>query len=95
MATLGRKTPLDEKPVDEPDSWFELEQNRLVEDIILAFSRLSFSRPVGMAAGTIALSEITGYWRNVEKLCSELSDWIDIIQSLDSIFIEFHAHKEK
>jgi len=67
----------------------------LIDAIIKAFARLSFSRPVGMSLGTIALSEITGYWRNIERLIDQLDDWIDMIQSLDSIFIDFHRPKDR
>jgi hypothetical protein len=96
MAAMGRKTPLDERPaVDEPDGWLVQQEYFLVEAIIKAFARLSFSRPVGMSLGTIALSEITGYWLKVERLMDELEDWIDMIQALDSIFIDFHAQKSK
>ena len=93
---MGRKTPLDEMPVfDESDGWFARQEYLLIESIIKAFTRLSFSRPVGMGRGTIVLSEITGYWRNVESLLSELEDWIDMIQSLDNIYLEFHQPQER
>lgn len=66
----------------------------MVESIIRAFDRLSFSRPIGMSLGSIPLSEITGYWRNIDQLCGELEDWIDMVQAMDGIFLEFHAPKE-
>jgi hypothetical protein len=60
---------------------------------IQAFGRLSFGRPAGMGLGAIPLSEIIDYWYRVEQL-DELDTWIDIVQAMDSIFLEFHRPKK-
>ncbi|MCK9504696.1 MAG: hypothetical protein M0Q95_11005 [Porticoccaceae bacterium] len=60
---------------------------------IQAFGRLSFSRPAGMVIGAIPLSEITYYWYRVEQL-DDLDTWIDIMQAMDGIFLEFHSPKK-
>jgi hypothetical protein len=56
------------------------------------------TRTAGVGGGGRTASRpkpIPGYWRNVESLLSELEDWIDMIQALDSIYIEFHQPQER
>ena len=79
---------------DESEGLIEREEQRLISEIIRAFGRLSFSRPIGMTVGTIMLSEMIHYWQHVEKLVDELDDWIDMIQALDVIFIDYHKTKK-
>lgn len=77
---MGRRTPLD----DEPEFDWE------VQDYLIAFSRLSSSRPFGMDAGALVLSEIAFYWQHIDSI-GLLNDFIDIMQQIDAIFLKHRA----
>lgn len=54
-----------------------------------AFARLSRSRPSGMGAGALVLSEIVCYWERLEEVYA-LEFFIDVVQELDHLFLSHH-----
>ena len=55
------------------------------------YNRLSRSRSMN---GTIPLSEILAYANNIE-LISSIDEFIDVINMIDSIQVEFHREVDK
>ena len=83
MQRAGKPTPLD----DQPEIDWETNQ------YITAFNRLSKSRPIGMDAGYLVLSEIGYYWEVIDRIGSRLG-FIDIIQSLDQSYKQYISQKK-
>ncbi len=84
MQQEGKKTPLDDQPeIDAYDQWF-----------LQAFNRLANGRQVGMDYCPLVVSEITKYWKDVERI-GELIEFIDIMQALDRAFLEYRADQRE
>tara|TARA_R110000751_G_scaffold10671_3_gene38653 strand:- start:2446 stop:2706 length:261 start_codon:yes stop_codon:yes gene_type:complete len=60
-----------------------------------AFWFLNSSRPIGMEAGAIPLSEIIAYWRELHGLTarSDLVERVHLIRAMDTKFLELNREK--
>ena len=54
------------------------------------FFKLSSSRPSGMSLGSIPISEICSYATFLGHIEETLEEFVDIILSMDSAFLEHH-----
>jgi hypothetical protein len=80
----GVRTPLDDEPeLDSEQRWY-----------FQAYGVLSRSRAGGFGPGPVRLSEIIEYWHFIARIGS-LGDFVEIMQALDSEYLDHQAEKAK
>lgn len=78
------RTPLQDRPdVDTETVWF-----------MSAFGTLSASRSVGMSLGSIPLSEIVIYWREVGRI-GPIKEFVRVMRAMDSEWLRVQSERNR
>lgn len=82
-ARLGKSSPSHAEPEhdEEVNAWLQ------------AYWRLRKGTHAGMAINPIMLSDLVLYFNQVNWFCSELEAWIDIMQAVDNVYLDYSNKK--